>query len=81
VAIVGDGRAPVRTAAILRPQVIVVDIGMRLLNGLDAAYQVKRLLGSVKLVFLTMNSDPALAARQSLSALRPISLRPVQPRN
>jgi len=63
VATVGDGRALVRIAATLKPQVIIVDIGMPLLNGLDAGYQVKRLLGSVKLVFLTMNTDLALAAK------------------
>jgi len=62
VAIVGDGRALVRMAASLKPQVIIIDIGMPLLNGLDAGYQVKQLLGSAKLVFLTMNTDPALAA-------------------
>ena len=62
VATVGDGRALVRVAANLKPQVIIVDIGMPLLNGLDAGYQVKQLLDSVKLVFLTMNTDPALAA-------------------
>jgi DNA-binding NarL/FixJ family response regulator len=62
VATVGDGRALVRIAATLRPQVVIVDIGMPLLNGLDAGQQVKELLSSVKLVFLTMNTDPALAA-------------------
>jgi DNA-binding NarL/FixJ family response regulator len=35
---------------------------MALLNGLDAGYQVKQLLPSAKLVFLTMNTDPVLAA-------------------
>jgi len=62
VATVGDGRALVRIAATLKPQVIVIDIGMPLLNGLDAGYQVKQLLGSAKLVFLTMNTDPSLVA-------------------
>jgi len=62
VATVGDGRGLVKIAATLRPQVILVDIAMPLLNGLDAGYQVKQLLDSVKLVFLTMNTDPALAA-------------------
>ena len=62
VATVGDGRALVRVAATLKPQVIIIDIGMPLLNGLDAGYQVKQLLPSVKLVFLTMNTDPVLAA-------------------
>ena len=62
VATVGDGRALVKIAATLRPQVIIVDIAMPLLNGLDAGYQVRQLLPWVKLVFLTMNTDPALAA-------------------
>jgi DNA-binding NarL/FixJ family response regulator len=62
VATVGDGRALVRIAANLKPQLIIVDIGMPLLNGLDAACQLKRILRSVKLVFLTMNTDPVLAA-------------------
>jgi DNA-binding NarL/FixJ family response regulator len=61
-ATVGDGRAMVRIAANLKPQVIVIDIGMPLLNGLDAGCQVKQILPSVKLVFLTMNTDPGLAA-------------------
>jgi DNA-binding NarL/FixJ family response regulator len=62
VATVGDGHALVRVAATLKPQVIVVDIGMPLLNGLDAAYRVKQMIGSVKLVFLTMNNNPILTA-------------------
>jgi DNA-binding NarL/FixJ family response regulator len=62
VATVGDGRALVRVATNLKPQVIIIDIGMPLLNGLDAGCQVKEILRSVKLLFLTMNRDPALAA-------------------
>jgi DNA-binding NarL/FixJ family response regulator len=61
VATVGDGRALVRIADKLKPQVVIVDIGMPLLNGLDAGRQVKRILCSVKLVFFTMNTDPTLA--------------------
>jgi DNA-binding NarL/FixJ family response regulator len=62
VATVGDGRSLVRIAVILKPEVIILDVGMPLLNGLDAGQQIKQLLSSVKLVFLTMNTDPALAA-------------------
>jgi DNA-binding NarL/FixJ family response regulator len=62
VATVGDGHALLRVAANLEPQVIIIDIGMPLLNGLDAGCRVKQLLSSVKLVFLTMNTDPAVAA-------------------
>jgi DNA-binding NarL/FixJ family response regulator len=58
---VGDGRAMVRAATQLKPDVIVVDIVMPLLNGLDAGRQVKEALPTVKLVYLTMNSDPELA--------------------
>jgi DNA-binding NarL/FixJ family response regulator len=62
VATVGDGRSLVRIAVTLKPEVIILDVGMPLLNGLDAGQQIKQLLSSVKLVFLTMNTDPALAA-------------------
>jgi DNA-binding NarL/FixJ family response regulator len=62
VATVGDGRALVRIGATLRPQVIIIDIGMPLLNGLDAGEQIKQVLRSVKLVYLTMNQDADLAA-------------------
>jgi DNA-binding NarL/FixJ family response regulator len=59
---VSNGRAMVRAAAQLKPDVIVVDIAMPVLNGLDAGQQVKELLPNVKLVFLTMNTDVELAA-------------------
>ncbi len=59
---VSDGRAMVRSAAQLKPDVIVVDIAMPVLNGLDAGQQVKELMPHVKLVFLTMNTDIELAA-------------------
>ena len=62
VATVGDGRALVRAVAELRPQLIIVDVSMPLLNGLDAGQQAKELLPSVKLIFLTMNHDADLAA-------------------
>jgi DNA-binding NarL/FixJ family response regulator len=62
VATVGDGRALVRIAATLKPQVIIIDVAMPLLNGLDAGQQIKQLLRSVKLVYLTMNQDADLAA-------------------
>jgi DNA-binding NarL/FixJ family response regulator len=59
---VGDGRALVRAAATLKPDVIVVDITMPVLNGIDAACQVKQELRAVKVIFLTMNPDPEIAA-------------------
>jgi DNA-binding NarL/FixJ family response regulator len=59
---VPDGRALIGAAADLAPDVVVVDIGMPLLNGLDAARRIKEQAPKVKLVFLTMQDNPALAA-------------------
>ena len=59
---VADGRALLEAAPKLRPDVVVVDIAMPLLNGLDAARQVKRSMPSVKVIFLTVSEDPDLAA-------------------
>jgi len=59
---VADGRALVREAARLQPDVLIVDIGMPLLNGLDAARRIREQLPKVKLVFLTMQDNPSLAA-------------------
>ena len=59
---VADGRALLEAAPKLRPDVVVVDIAMPMLNGLDAARQLKRLMPAVKVIFLTVNEDPDLAA-------------------
>lgn len=59
---VADGRALLEAAPKLRPDVVVVDIAMPLLNGLDAARQLKRSMPSVKVIFLTVSEDPDLAA-------------------
>jgi len=59
---VSDGHALVRAAGELKPDVVVVDIAMPILNGLDAGRQVKEMLPAVKLVYLTMNPDIEVAA-------------------
>jgi DNA-binding NarL/FixJ family response regulator len=59
---VSDGRALVAAAGRLKPDVVVLDISMPLLNGLEAGRQIKQKQREVKLVFLTMNEDPDLAA-------------------
>src|SRR5262245_6825766 len=59
---VSDGRALVAESARLKPDVVVIDISMPLLNGIDAARQLKETVPDTRLVFLTMNEDPDLAA-------------------
>jgi DNA-binding NarL/FixJ family response regulator len=62
VGVVLDGHAMLADAMRLRPDVIVVDVGMPLLNGLDAARRIKELASNIKFIFLTMRDDPNLAA-------------------
>ena len=61
VAAVSDGRALLETAPKIKPDVIVVDIGMPLMNGLEAGVRLRELMPTTKLIFLTMNEDPDLA--------------------
>ncbi len=58
---VSDGRSLITAAVELKPDVIVLDIAMPLLNGLDAARQIKKTMPAIKLIFLTMNEDPNVA--------------------
>jgi DNA-binding NarL/FixJ family response regulator len=58
---VADGRALLKAADELQPDVVVVDIGMPLLNGLDAGEQLKALHPGIKVVFLTQNREPRFA--------------------
>jgi len=58
---VSDGRALIDAAKTLKPDVVVADIAMPLLNGIDATRQLKQLLPATKVVVLTMNEDPDLA--------------------
>jgi DNA-binding NarL/FixJ family response regulator len=63
IATVTDGRALLSAAQDLRPDVIVLDVTMPLLNGLDAARAIKKTDPSIKLVFVTVNEDPDVAAQ------------------
>ncbi len=63
VAIVEDGRAMVEQAKLLRPDVIVADISMPVLNGIDALAQLTAAKLRSKVIFLTMHCDPHYAAR------------------
>jgi len=54
----GDGLAMLRMAADLKPDVVLIDVGMPVLNGLAAGRELKKLMPQVKLIFLSMNPDP-----------------------
>ncbi len=62
VGVVTDGRALLEAAFTLKPDVIILDIAMPGLNGLDAGEQIKRRMPNVKLVFLTMTLTAEVAA-------------------
>ena len=62
VGVYDDPRAFLRDVVQLRPDVAVLDISMPSLNGLDAARELRRLASATRIVFLTMNEDPDLAA-------------------
>lgn len=59
---VRDGQALLAAVPELRPDVIVLDIGMPLLNGLEAGKRIKKMVRAVRLVYLTMNTDLGVAA-------------------
>ena len=54
----GDGRALVKMALELKPDLVLLDVGMPVLNGLAAGRELKKLMPEVKLIFLSMNPDP-----------------------
>jgi len=62
VGMVADGRALLQAAADLRPDVVILDISMPQLNGLDAGEQVKQKNRAIKLIYLTMIQGPDVAA-------------------
>jgi len=59
---VADGRAMIKEAIRLKPDVVVADVSMPLLNGLDAARRVREQAPKMTFVFLTMLDDANLAA-------------------
>jgi DNA-binding NarL/FixJ family response regulator len=62
VGVAADGRAMLQEAIRLGPEVIVADVAMPLLNGLDAARRIREHVPNVRFVFLTMHDDANLAA-------------------
>ena len=62
-AVVEDGRALLRAVAEHKPEVVVADVSMPLLNGIEAAEHLKRDGSTAKVIFLTMHPDVTYAAR------------------
>ena len=58
-----DGRAAVRKAVALKPDVAILDIGMPQLNGIDATRQIVRKVPSVRVLILSMHSDETYVTR------------------
>ncbi len=61
VATVADGRALLEATERLQPDLVIVDISMPLLNGVDATRQLKKLHPRTKVIFVTMHGDAAYA--------------------
>ena len=59
---VEDGRALVVAANELKPDVIIVDISMPLLNGIEAVHQIRKTNKEVRIIFLTMHPDVSYVA-------------------
>lgn len=59
VGVAEDGRALLRKAQELQPDIVTLDISMPQLNGIDAARKLKKILPHTKLIFVTMHADPA----------------------
>jgi len=59
VGVAEDGRALLRLAQDLHPDIVTLDISMPELNGVDAARKLKKLLPHTKLIFVTMHADQA----------------------
>ncbi len=58
-AAVGDGQALLQAAAQHRPEIVILDISMPVMNGIEAAHALQAQFPSMKLVFVTMHADPA----------------------
>ena len=63
----GDGQTVVREAARLRPDIVVLDVSMPILNGIDAAREIRKELPRIKVVFISMHAN-AIYVRKALEA-------------
>ena len=58
---VADGRALVDDVLMFRPEIIITAISLPLLNGIEAAREIRKINRKVKIIFLTMHTDPSYA--------------------
>ena len=58
---VADGRALVAVALIYRPEIIITAISLPLLNGIEAAREIRKINRKVRIIFFTMHADPSYA--------------------
>ena len=54
---VGDGRALLESTKTLQPDIVILDVSMPLLNGIDAAAQLKKISPKTKIIVVTMHAD------------------------
>jgi DNA-binding NarL/FixJ family response regulator len=62
VRIVGDGRSLIRTVEELKPELVVADISMPALNGIDATRQIRKTNAATWIILVTMHPDATLAS-------------------
>jgi DNA-binding NarL/FixJ family response regulator len=62
VAVLCDGREVIKGACELSPDVVILDLSMPYLNGMDATVKIRQLLPTIRVVILTMSEDPLIAA-------------------
>jgi len=67
VGVAENGKVLVEAALRLEPDLVVLDVGMPILNGIDAASQIKKALPSTRLIFLSMHANP-IYLRKALGA-------------
>jgi DNA-binding NarL/FixJ family response regulator len=79
VASVGDGQSAVDAAAILQPDVVVLDISMPVMSGLVAASRLAELAAPPRIVFLTVHDDPAFVeAARNVGAVAYVAKRRIR---
>jgi DNA-binding NarL/FixJ family response regulator len=61
--VVTDGKALLSVAAEMKPDVVLMDMDMSLLNGSEAGPELKKLLPNTKVILLAMNDDPDVASK------------------